>query len=333
MSYWKYALLACTVFIFLLNYKSYNTAPSVTQEDIESLYLIDRLSSEPYYFPAKKPGGIVEYQTLERFDLIFVGYDSSLNDKIEDAKALSQGIPGVYSHMLSYLGKDSDGFAYALEMNADKDKSLTISRKGLSVGGRLYVYCLGKDFNSKLCPEDRYIYGIESYDFMWAKRLKPELRSQILLKEDSILARIKQDLLESHPFQLPFQITLETPAIKTVSIINDGFENGSDCTSYYVSLFEAVAGVCLDEIHMRAKDLEFYYLNDSIGQQAVIPKRYNPFFEEDVSIKHLLGESGYSIVDNEPRKTQCLDRRTFQGLSTPELVFNSPSLVDIPISE
>jgi len=164
---------------------------------------------------------------------------------------------------------------------------------------------------------------------MWAKRLKPDLREQLMQSENALMTAIEKDLKEAHPFQLQFHIGLNTAVKKTVPIIDDGRKNGSDCTTYFASLFEEVASVCLDNIRMDAQSWKSYYLTHPLGQQAMIPKGYNPFYNESVHVMEVLTKFGFSVIDNEPRKTNCTDRRTVSGIMIPDLVFNSPSLVDI----
>jgi len=128
---------------------------------VEDFYQLEQLADDVYYFPSIKPGTTeVLYQPLKRFDFIFVGYDLNLERNEAGVRDLVLSIPGTYTHMLAYLGKDSDGYAYAVEMNADKAKSFSLGVDGLKVGGRLYVFCLGSDYGFKACPQDKYIYGI-----------------------------------------------------------------------------------------------------------------------------------------------------------------------------
>ena len=65
-------------------------------------------------------------------------------------------------------------------------QNFSIGIDGLKLGGRLYVYCLGNDFGDKACPKDMYIHGIETYDYMWAKRLKPDLKKQLMEHENKL---------------------------------------------------------------------------------------------------------------------------------------------------
>ncbi len=89
-----------------------------------------------------------------------------------DSFDITRSIPGKYTHVLTYLGKDSNGFAYAVEMNLSDDQEYILDLDGLKVNGKLYVYCLGRDYELNACPEDRYKYGLETYDFRVAKRMK-----------------------------------------------------------------------------------------------------------------------------------------------------------------
>ncbi len=295
-----------------------------------SKFSLECLKNETYYFPAKKNANeTVVYQAVERFDLIFVGHNIDAAPEGELNLALS--IPGYYTHMLSYIGKDSDGFAYAIEMNADENKSVTFGLNGLEVNGQLYMYCLGNDFGKDSCPKDDYIYGMETYDYMWAKRLRRELRENLLSHEKQLMRTVKDDLIKGYPFQLPLHLGLEILVNKEIPIIDDGRENGADCTGYFVSLFEEIAGVCMDDIRMSAEIFELYYRHNVLGMQAMIPEKYNLFYGEDIYVSKLLNEQGYSFVNNTPRKSSCLDERILRGMPIPDLVFNSPSLLDVDV--
>ncbi len=302
----------------------------VTQNDIVQSYAIDRLVNETYYFPAKKQShSLPAYQPLEQFDLIFVGHDFN-----SSTSSLAYAIPGHYTHILTYLGKDSQGFAYAVEMNGDENQNFSIGIDGLKVGGQLNVYCLGNNFGDKVCPKDAYIYGMETYDYMWAKRLKPELQEQLREHKNKLITTIKEDLISEYPFQLAFHIDLETPLTKVIPLVNDGRQNGADCTAYFISLFEEVANVCLDEIQIDADALESYYLYDPIGQEAKLPAQYNPFSLKDIYLSELLSELGFLLIDNMPRQTSCPDNRIVTGIPIPDLIFSSPSMVEIePVYE
>ena len=302
-----------------------NTSSLVTQDDIIKSYAIDRLINETYYFPAKKQSHLTTaYQPLERFDLIFVGHDFN-----SSASLLAHAIPGHYTHVLAYLGKDSEGFAYAVEMNAEESHNFNIGIDGLKVDGQLDVYCLGTDFGDKACPQDLYKHGMETYDYMWAKRLKPKLRTQLIKYENRLISIMKEDLITAYPIQLAFYIGLETPVNKIIPLVDDGRQNGADCGSYFISLFEEIAEVCLDEIRIDAAALELYYLYDPTGQKAKLPAQYNPFLQEDIYVSEVFSDLGYSLVDNMPRQTLCPDSRIVTGIPLPDLIFHSPSMAEV----
>ncbi len=311
-------------FIFSSCIYALDKSACIEQDAIEKSFELERLSDETYYFPARKNiSDAYTYQILKRFDMIFVGYED--NSSTEN---LSYLIPGKYTHMLVYLGKDSNGFAYALEMNGVENNSLKLGIDGFSVSGHLYIYCLGSDFGKKSCPKDNYIYGIETYDFMWAKRLKHELYSKLIRHEKELLSTIKKDLITKYSTKLPIHVGAQTINSKVISLVDNTRADGGDCTSYFVSLFEEIAGVCMDNIRINAKEIQSYYKSDKIGKIARLPARYNPFSNENVYISHLL-DSGYRFVDNTPRQTFCSDRRVVVGVATPNLLFNSSSLIDI----
>ena len=94
---------------------------TVTYDDIIHKYQVDRLKNEVYYFPANTPANEkIALQPLSQFDLIFVGHAGS-NDTSEEGQLTTDIIPGTYTHMLMYIGKDSDGLAYGIEMNVDEN--------------------------------------------------------------------------------------------------------------------------------------------------------------------------------------------------------------------
>lgn len=317
-------LIAIILFSFGCGFDSKSSSIFVTQDDIEKSFAIDRLLNETYYFPAKKQGSReVIYQPLERFDLIFAGHDLNSSSSF-----LAYATPGLYTHILAYLGKDSQGFAYAVEINGNDNENFTIVN-GLKVDGRLFVYCLGSDYGDRECPKDQYIHGIETYNYVWAKRLKYDLREQLIQHNDILMTTIKEDLMTAYPVQLPFHVGLETFMTKEITLVDDGRKNGADCTAYFVSLFEEVAGVCLDEVRMDADSFKSYYLYDPIGKEAKIPAEYNFFSSGELYISELFTDLGYSLVDNTPRQTLCHDARIVTGVPTPNLIFNSPSMVEI----
>jgi hypothetical protein len=302
---------------------------NITQYDVSSLYKIEYLTGSSYHFPSIYPDTHTTiFQELERFDLIFVGYDRDAQATESDVLNLASIIPGTYTHMLAYIGKDSEGFAYGIEMNSSEDQSYSFGIDGLKLNGKLYVYCLGSDFGEHDCPEDDHFYGLEFYDFMVAKKLRPELKASLMAHEDELIATIKRDLINEYLFQLPFHIGFESLLTGVIPIVDDGRVNGSDCAAYLSSLFEEVSGVCLDDSRITASEIEAYYLSDPVGREALIPARYNFLTDDgaDLLISEALTTHGYSIVNNRVRETACADEREVTGMPTPDRMFNSPSL-------
>ncbi len=210
---------------------------------------------------------------------------------------MSAIIPGKYTHVLAYIGKDDGGYAYAIEINIDKNQTFSLNHKGLNIGGKLHLFCLGADFSTTSCPNDTYAYGIKAYDYMWAKRLNPKLKKQLLEHKGELIATIKKDLTNRYPFKLPFNFNAETSLSKTLPFIVDTHQNGSDCVSYFVSLFEKVAKIHFDDITMSSSELISYYLYDPIGKEAILPKKYNPITDKDTYIKDLIENLGYTFID------------------------------------
>jgi len=303
------------------------TEETVTYDDIIHKYQVDRLKNEIYHFPANTPNNEkVALQPLNQFDLIFVGHAGS-DDTEEEMQLTTDIIPGTYTHMLMYIGKDSDGLAYGIEMNVDENATLEVDEKGVHIAGKSYVYCLGSD-GTKECPKDEYIWGLETYDYLWGKKLKSALYDQLTEHKSELLAQIKTDLENKFPFQLPIGFDLDD---QKINLVNDGRLNGADCTAYITLLLEETAGVCMDDIHVNALAMTDYYVNDPRGQSVYIPGEYNPIYPgQDIYLSALLTDFGFSVVNNSPRQTACPDGRKVLGIPTPDQVFHSPSIVEIP---
>ena len=319
-------ILSLSIIFFLVGCGggSSESSQGVTYDDIIRDYKVDLLKDELYYFPANTPNNEkVAAQPLKQFDFIFVGHTPGT---VEEGQINTDIIPGIYMHMLMYIGKDSDGFAYGVEMNVNADAKLEMKDDGsIHLDGKLFVYCLGSDYN-KECPKDEYVWGFEGYDYMWAKRLAPQLHDKLAEHKNELITQIKNDLKAPFLFQLPLNIDMDGFFFR---LVNDGRQGGADCTAYMALLLEEVAGVCMDNIHVNAEAMEDYYINDPRGQEVHIAAEDNPFSTEDAFISDLLNSGLFSIVDNTPRQTMCPDERQVVGIPTPDQVFNSPSLVDI----
>lgn len=301
----------------------------VTQSYLIKTQALERLVDEPFYFTANEPGSTeLFYQPLQRFDMIFVGHETLENPY--GGLDIARAIPGVYTHMLIYLGKDADGLAYGFEMNTDEAVSYSFGATGLRLGGQPYLYCLGRDFNQSGCPIDDHIYGLESYDYKVARRASEPLYAMMKQHERALLSAMKEDLKNKLPFALPFALSPATLLSKTIRLVDDGREGGADCTSYFTSLFEEVAGVCFDEDRIDAQTLSDYFLYDTLGRETMIPAEYNFFTSGgDLYMYELLGSAGYHLEDTPPRQSGCYDGRMLQGIPTPDRLFHSPDMYRI----
>lgn len=320
------------LFMIILSFSAYYIDLNKFTQNISSNNcIIDKLKNETYYLPVKKfSHSEVVYQPLERFDMIFTGHDINISTPnfeltLDNVSAIT---PGYYTHMLMYIGKDADGFAYAVEMNTDENKTFRIDSDGMYIGGGFHLTCIGKDYTTNTCPKN-IDYSLNDYDYLWAKRLKPNLRKKLVTYEYQLMRKIKEDLINEYPFQIPFDIDIMTPINKVAPLIEDGHENGSDCISYFISLFEEVAQVCPKGIRINALELTLYYQNTFHGQHAVLPKKYNFSFHENIRIKTILEDLGIVILDNQPRQTTCSDNREVIGIPIPDLLYNSIDLVNI----
>ena len=327
--YKTFFILLSSVIVFACTYG----VDSPLEEHSFSSPDIHSLTDDTYYFPVPSVDQSSSWsQPLQRFDLIFVGHNVDLQatsyNKVQNLAALT---PGKYTHVFAYIGKDKNGLAYGVEMNVDKRQEFRMGTDGLKISGQFYLHCLGSDFNNNSCPDNSYLYSINSYDYMMAKRLRPELRKRLMQHESQLIETMATDLAQAYPFQIPVDINLTSIAQKKAYLIDDGRDNGADCTSYFVSLFEEVADICLENVRVEASVLSDYFLNDQLGKRAVIPAKYNPVLNRTVSLNSALGEMGYTLKNNLPRQSACSQQRSVQGIPTPNALFSSPSLESVSL--
>ena len=312
------------ILLLLLSGCGHEDRGPLTQRDVEIKYQVERLKQEIYYFPARKASDDpVTYLPLKPFDMLFTGHDLNPGEN-----PVSYGVPGRYTHMLLYIGKDDAGYAYGVEMNTDNGEAYHIDAQGLKISGKLYVYCLGSDYGKKECPQDLYVNGLETYDYIWAKRLIPPLYDKVQKQTKKLLHTIRQDLENHFPFQLPFHIGAETFLTKAIPLVEDGRANGADCTAYVASLFEEVAGICLQDIRITAQEMEDYFLYDTVGKEAMLPAQSNPFAHRDMPVSELFTQLGYTLLETS-RPCRCDNSTILSGVPLPQRLFESPSVMEI----
>jgi hypothetical protein len=268
------------------------------EQNILKNHAIEKIKNKIYFLPARKSSKLpIVYQPLQQFDLIFTGHDVNTSiKKFNSYQNLAALTPGKYTHVLMYIGKDANDLAYAVEMNIDKNKTFSVTYDSLSIGGGLRLVCLGKDFEQCGCPaDDQYSNVLKRYDYDWAKRLTPELELELLHHKSEFLKILKQDLTNKYPFQVPLDLTMFTAISKVVHLIEDGHKNGSDCVSYFVSLYEEILHICLDDVRIDAKTMQSYYLHNPLGRRAVFPAYYNPISDKDILIRDLLEKKVFHL--------------------------------------
>lgn len=286
--------------------------PALAYEDIHSL------RDAVYHFPANyTPREPTVYLPLKRWDIIFTGDHVNKPGELIDSENINRLIPGPFNHIMIYMGKDSRGLAYAIELNTGSFDD--------AEGGIRLVY-LGSDYGVIRHPLFQYMQDRKLMDRRWAMRFRDDIRSQLEAASDVLLARLKSDLVLGFPYQLEFTHSgsLFDPEVR---IVDDGFEGGAGCSDYWTTLFEEFAGVCMKGVRMTVEDLENYFLTDPEGQQAYAPPEISPF-ADPLTIATILG-LGYYAVPDEPHVFSC-DQSQESGLVIPALMMDSPMLEEIP---
>ncbi len=292
---------------------------------------VENLKDELFYFPAKKSvNSKIIYQPLERFDLIFVGY-TVYNGTYSLKQNVSRVIPGYYIHVLMYVGKDSDGFAYAIEMHVDHQKSFAISSVQMQIDGSLQLLCLGNDYHQDNCSNMYSSNSIKNYDYMWAKRLRVQYKKQLISHMSEVLQSIDNDLQRHYPFKLSLHLPSVSDADKVIYLKENRHKDGADCVSYFISLLQESADLCFSDIRINAEELQDYYRNDLIGREAILPQKYNFYFHEKLYLKELFEKRGYSFKDETSEPVLYCDGKKLIGIATPDRLFNSSSLEEIDI--
>lgn len=288
--------------------------PEPSTEQIIAEARLDLLRDEPYYHPVRPdPLAGETYVRLRKWDLVFTG------PLPEHAGNINNIIPGRYDHTLAYVGKDSRGYAYFVELNVNS----LVDLEGIR------MFSPGTDFGDAYHPSgDRFWsdYGIE---FRWAKTFREDVRSTILAADGRLSAQVMIDLRAQLPYQMPAALSANTLISRKIHLIDDGNEDGAGCTDYWTNLFEDQANVCFHGVRFGADDFIDYVLNDPAGQLAYIPDEVNPL-PLQLTGRDLL-DMGFVVVEDVPHVFRC-GGEPEAGLVLADLVIDSPLLEDPPTS-
>lgn len=286
-------------------------SPVLSGEDIHGL------SDSAYRFPANySPRDQTVYLSLRRWDVIFTGDRVNFPESEVDSENINRLIPGPFNHIMVYMGKDSRGLAYAVELNTG----------GFDDPGGLRLICLGSDYGVIRHPEFQYLQDRKLLNRRWAMRFREDVRARLQDAEAVLMARLKSDLVLGFPYELEFTHSGNLFDPK-VHIVDDGLRGGAGCSDYWTAIFEQYADVCLKGVRMNAEELEAYFLTDPEGRQAYAPPEISPF-NDPLSIAAIIG-LGFYAVDDDPHVFAC-DGTQETGLVLPSLIMESPMLQEIP---
>ncbi len=288
-------------------------------------YNIELLRDEPYIFQARGENGNYFYQKLRRWDIIFTG---GLYHAEDHSITLHKLIPGNFLHTFLYLGKDGDGNGYVIELNQYENNenlsdTMSVDLTGsLKIDAGIMIHSIGKDDNiSKV--KDAYTINFGNKEIYMAKRLNKRFLKKINKNKDAIFGRIKNDLKNNYPYQIPINFDLTK-----IYIIDDGFKNGSSCTEYIYLLFEKYAKVCLNDIFTSTDEFLNYFKNDPEGKKAYIPAKKNFLTHKDIYLSEFT-ENGFTFNYKKPYKGFCNPSMKNRGIATPSKLYHSKYLLDI----
>ena len=309
------------------------TAPESLQDRVLRTAAVDTLADEPYLFPANdETDEPTVYLPLRKWDLVFVGSVADGADVPEFRVVTSRLIPGKFDHILVYMGKDAEGFAYMAELNVN-DIHLDDNGEAVIDGG-LWLLCVGTDRGEQVHGSGAPVLDRNYYAVRWAKTFREDVRAAILAHDQELTARVQQDMRDSFPYQLEFDARLAIELIEggftleaQLVLVDDGLENGAGCSDYWINLFEEYAGVCLKGARMTADEILAYYRTDPEGQAAFIPADLNPLGDEPLAMSDAL-DMGIDLTNDAPHRFVC-DGTEESGLVVPIRVIESDLLTDI----
>lgn len=299
--------------------------PYHRQEDILAHARVDLISDAPYLFPANKNSDDpTTYLSLRRWDIIFTGAIKPDPTKPELA-VIDALIPGDFNHILVYLGKDADGFAYAAELNTD---NIAIVDRSVRVDGGIRLLALSRDLGADPQPTGKHVLDRAYYVTRWAKTFRDEERDKLVAADESLTQTIQDHLLAHLPYQLEFSIPLKFILFnRTVRVVDDGLAYGAGCADYWTTIFEDVAGLCMRGVRARASELIDYYQNDPVGRDAALPEQWNPIGTGSLKIRDALA-LGFDVNEDPPHRFRC-GGQDESGLVLPDRIYQSEALADI----
>lgn len=303
------------------------TVKSTSPDELIKGARLDLLKDQTYYLPANDEE---EHQTvylaLRKWDIIFVGSMKPGLSVGGDPVMLSKLIPGKYDHILVYVGKDGEGFAYAVEMNTDE--IYLDGQKPVVVGGLRFL-CLGKDFGREPHPSGEHVLDRNRYGVRWARTFTSENEVKLRGSDAVLVSKVREDMMKGFPYELEFKLSPSPLVDRTILLVDDGLFEGAGCADYWTSLLETYAGICMKGSRMSADEITDYYLNDPVGKTASVPKYLNPLGSGELRLGSLLG-MGFRIAEDAPHRFSC-DGSEEGGLVVPDRVSRSTALGDIPV--
>ena len=299
---------------------------STLQDRILAESALDELSDEVYLFPANNESNSpAVYLPIRKWDLFFVG-DVHRYEEVPYPELSNLVIPGKYNHMLVYVGKDADGYAYAVELNIG---AVSIANYTVRTTGRLSLLCIGTDRNAETHPSGQGAHKRDHYGIRWAKTFTPSAHAQLMSRDGELLVRLTSDLRARHPYQLQFSVPILEflEGQRSVQLIDDGFEGGSSCAEYWVSLFETYAGVCIKGSRMNSAQLIRYFRTSAEGRAAYLPAALNPLGAGNLPVGKMIAD-GVITLRNPPPHVWACDGSAETGIVIPDYVMRSPLLAD-----
>ncbi|WP_200376725.1 hypothetical protein [Thiocystis violacea] len=277
---------------------------------------LSELSPIGYVLEARWPGTSASFRHfLAPWDMMAVG--GALDDPMTEANESNDSafIPGPFTHIITYLGRDRLGQPIAMEMT----QRLTQTIHQL----RLVRLPEGEPDEA---PDRLGLPWVDismsDRTWHWSRPFHPWQRERIEAVAPALIAQLQDDWEGEFPYQLEFTwsgVFTDT----NLWLVDDGRGGGASCTDYWLSLFEDIAGICITGSRIPAADLIDYFLNDPIASNIDIPDDLNPF-PFPLTTRDIL-ELGYTPIDPPPHRFACHDAAEV-GVPIPSRLILSPDL-------